>query len=35
MRKNLFPLGDDIGFAPGHGHVSMCGWKQKTKLVRV
>jgi glyoxylase-like metal-dependent hydrolase (beta-lactamase superfamily II) len=30
IRKKLFPLGDDIGFVPGHGQTSTFGWERKT-----
>jgi len=30
IRQKLFPLGDDIGFVPGHGQTSTFGWERKT-----
>lgn len=30
IRHKLFPLGDDIGFVPGHGQTSTFGWERKT-----
>jgi hydroxyacylglutathione hydrolase len=30
IREKLFPLGDDIGFVPGHGQTSTFGWERKT-----
>jgi glyoxylase-like metal-dependent hydrolase (beta-lactamase superfamily II) len=30
IRQNLFPLGDDIAFIPGHGPMSTFGYERKT-----
>lgn len=30
IRENLFPLGDDVSFVPGHGPVSTFGQERKT-----
>jgi glyoxylase-like metal-dependent hydrolase (beta-lactamase superfamily II) len=30
IRSRLWPLGEDIGFVPGHGQTSTFGWERKT-----
>ena len=30
IRGNLWPLGDDVSFVPGHGEMSTFGWERKT-----
>jgi hydroxyacylglutathione hydrolase len=30
IRENLFPLGDDVRFVPGHGPVSTFGRERRT-----
>jgi hydroxyacylglutathione hydrolase len=30
IRGNLWPLGEDVSFVPGHGQMSTFGWERKT-----